>query len=243
MRSPAMKICHTCKRRYADSLQFCLEDGTVLESMRGESEPTVVDPQATLRLTPRETNPPSSPAKRRNALIFVAVAAVLIVGVISVSAVIVVLRFGSTSRGSSASNTNRGAAAVATPAVEMRSTAEVIIDTNNQVGIALLNGDTDALSRLLADDYRYVSDAGLTLNKAEVLLLMRTGNMSYENMKSTNEKVEVNSDSSKAELTATMQCKGQLRHQTFTESNFYRNTYEKRDGRWQLISGVVWHRQ
>jgi len=240
MHSPAMRICPTCKRRYADSLQFCLEHGTGLEPLR-ESEPTLVDPQATLRLNPRETNPPSSPAKRGNMLILLGIAGVVVVGVVIVIAVIVVLQFGSTARDSSPSNRNQTSAA--SPAVEMRSTTEVIIDTNNQVGIALLNGDTEGLSRLLADDYRYVTDAGLTLNKAEVLLLMRTGNLSYESLKSTNEKVDVNSDSTRADLTANAQSKGQLRHQTFNDTNFYRNTYEKRNGRWQLISGVVWHRQ
>ena len=240
MRSLAMKICPTCKRRYADSLQFCLEDGTVLEATR-ESEPTLVDPQATLRLTPRETNPPSSPPKRGNMLLWLGAGAVVAVGITVVIALIAVLQFGSKTVSPIAAKTNQNSAA--SPAVEMRSTSEVIIDTNNQVGVALLNGDTDALSRLLADDYRYVTDAGLTLNKAEVLLLMRTGNLSYESLKSTNEKVEVNSDSTKADLTANAQSKGQLRHQAFNDTNFYRNTYEKRNGRWQLISGVVWHRQ
>jgi len=240
MHSPAMRICPTCKRRYADSLQFCLEDGTVLEPLH-ESEPTLVDPQATLRLSPRETNPPGSPAKRGNMLILIGVGGVMVVGVVTVIAVIAVSQFGSRARDSSASNKNQTSAA--SPAIEMRSTTEVIIDTNNQVGIALLNGDAEALSRLLADDYRYVTDAGLTLNKAEVLLLMRTGNLSYESLKSTNEKVDVNSDSTRADLTASAQSKGQLRHQTFNDTNFYRNTYEKRNGRWQLISEVVWHRQ
>jgi len=155
--------------------------------------------------------------------------------------VIVVLQFGSTTRTSSASNANQTAAA--SPALETRSTSEIISDTNNQIGVALLNGDTSALSRLLADDYRYVSDAGLTLNKAEVLLLMRTGNLSYESLKSTDEKVEVNSDGNKAELTATAQSKGQLRHQIFSDTNFYRNSFEKRGGKWQLVSETVWHRQ
>jgi len=212
----------------------------VLEATR-ESEPTLVDPQATLRLTPRETNPPSSPPKRGNMLLWLGAGAVVAVGIIVVIALIAVLQFGPKTVSPIAAKTNQNSAA--SPAVEMRSTSEVIIDTNNQVGVALLNGDTDTLSRLLADDYRYVTDAGLTLNKAEVLLLMRTGNLSYESLKSTNEKVEVNSDSTKADLTANAQSKGQLRHQAFNDTNFYRNTYEKRNGRWQLISGVVWHRQ
>src|SRR5262252_6801853 len=109
MRSPAMKICPTCKRRYADSLQFCLEDGTVLETTR-ESEPTLVDPQATLRLTPRETNPPAAPAKRGNMLIFLGLGGLLLFAAIAIIAVIVVLQFGSTTRGSSTANTNQSSA-------------------------------------------------------------------------------------------------------------------------------------
>ncbi|HZI48246.1 MAG TPA: hypothetical protein VFD75_10660, partial [Pyrinomonadaceae bacterium] len=95
-----MRICPTCKRRYADSLQFCLEDGTGLEPLR-ESEPTLVDPQATLRLSPRETNPPSSPAKRGNMLILLCVGGV-VVAVVIVIAVIAVSQFGSRARDSSA---------------------------------------------------------------------------------------------------------------------------------------------
>src|SRR6476646_4972308 len=151
MRSPAMKICPTCKRRYSDSLQFCLEDGTVLEPLR-ESEPTLVDPQATLRLTPRETNPPSAPARRGNMLILFGVGGVVAVAVVAVIAVILIWQLGSKTGSSPGSNTNQNPHAPS--AVEMRSTAEIITDTNNQVGIALLNGDADALSRILADDYR-----------------------------------------------------------------------------------------
>ena len=239
MRSLAMKICLTCKRRYADSLQFCLEDGTVLEAAR-ESEPTLVDPQATLRLTPRETNPPAAPAKRGNILIFLGVGGLLLFAVIGIVVVIVVFQFSSNTRGASTSNTNQ--ASVPSPALEMRSPSEIVTDTNNQIGVALLNGNIGALSRLLADDYRYVSDAGLTLNKPELLLLMRTGDLSWESLKSMNENVEMTSDT-KAELTAIEQSKGQLRHKAFNETNFYKNVFEKRGNRWLLVSETVWHRQ
>jgi len=240
-----MRLCPTCQRRYADSLKFCLEDGTVLEPAR-EAEPTLVDPQATLRLTPRETNPPAAQTKRGHTLIFVAVGAVVLVGIAAIVAVIVVLQLSSTrnstTQSSPASNANQKASAL--PEVVTDSGAVIIERTNNEVGAALVNGDTDALNRLLSDDYRYVSDAGLTLNKAEVLLLMRTGNLSYEYLRTTNNpKIEMNSDSSKAKLTAAAQSKGQLRHQSFTDTYFYRNTYEKRGDKWQLVSGTVWHRQ
>jgi len=34
-----MKVCPTCQQKYADSLQFCLSDGTVL-SVFNDSQPT-----------------------------------------------------------------------------------------------------------------------------------------------------------------------------------------------------------
>ena len=107
----------------------------------------------------------------------------------------------------------------------------------------MIQGDPDTLARLLADDYRYVSDVGLTLNKLEVLALIRTGNLSYEYLNTTDPKIEVTSELNKAVLTAQAQSKGQMRRQSFTDSYFYRNSYEKRDGRWQLVSGTAWHRQ
>jgi hypothetical protein len=110
---------------------------------------------------------------------------------------------------------------------------------NNEVGTAMVNNDPDTLGRLLADDYRYVSDVGLTLSKMEVLVLIRTGNLSYEYLTTTNPKVEVIAN--KAILTAQAQSKGQLRRQPFTDSYSYRNTYEQRGSGWQLVSAVAWH--
>src|SRR5438067_5512965 len=48
---PTMKVCPICQQKYADSLQFCLSDGTVLSVFN--------DPQATLRLEARQTQPPT----------------------------------------------------------------------------------------------------------------------------------------------------------------------------------------
>lgn len=72
-----MKICATCQRKYADSLQYCLEDGTVLSPLN--------DPQATLRF---EAQPTQSPAEhsiaeeksQRTIVIVVAVVAALLIG-------------------------------------------------------------------------------------------------------------------------------------------------------------------
>jgi len=238
-----MKICSVCKRQYADSLKFCLEDGTVL-SPAPAPEVTLVDPQATLRITARETESAvvTAPPKRRSAIVWVALGGVGLLLVIGVAAIVLVSQFGS----ASTSTTSESRSTPTPAAASSESTASVqqeVERINSQVGNLMVQGDPDALGRLLADDYRYVSDVGLTLNKMEVLILIRTGNLSYDYLTTTDPKVDVNKELTKAELTGRAASKGQMRHQPFTDSYFYRNTYEKRDGSWQLVSGTAWHRQ
>src|SRR5438876_1768575 len=73
-----MKICATCQRKYADSLQYCLEDGTVLSQLD--------DPQATLRFEARPTQS-SAPAKRSFVGLF-ALAGITLVAIVGVVAFI-----------------------------------------------------------------------------------------------------------------------------------------------------------
>ncbi len=237
-----MKICSICKRQYADSLKFCLEDGTVLTE--AEAPPsTLADPQATLRLTARETESRLAPKRRLSPVIWVALGGLVLIAVIAVAAIVVVMQFASSPKSSvsdvrPSSTPSLSAAPPSTAAVEQEIKA-----VNDEIGTALLNGDPDALTRLLADEYRYVNDVGLTLNKLEVLALLRTGNLGYDELRTTDPKIEVNKEMNKADLTATAHSKGQLRRQPFTDVAFYRNTFEKREGRWQLVSETVWHRQ
>jgi hypothetical protein len=236
-----MKVCSICQRQYADSLKFCLDDGTVL-SRAPEPEATLVDPQATLRLTARETDSSAAP-KRNNSIVWFVLGSVGLIAVIGMAAVVLLFPFGSANAPSNNATLNPSNASATPGQQSTTSIAKEVELANNEVGLALLNGDPDALARLLADEYRYVSDVGLTLNKLEVLALIRTGNLSYEDLTVTDVKVEVNKEANKAELTARAQSKGQLRRQPFTDIANYRNTFEKKDGRWQLVSETVWHRQ
>lgn len=238
--SPIMKVCSICHRSYADSLKFCLEDGTVL-SPAPPPDATLVDPQATLRLNARVTEGAVAPPRKMNpAWIVLGVVGIVLIG--SVVGVLLLFQYGS----SSTTNHNAAAAPVTatnSPAPAKKDVAQELERLNSEVGSTMVNGDPDALSRLLADDYRYVSDVGLTLNKLEVLALIRTGNLTYEYLRTSEAKIEVNAELNKGIVNALGQSKGTFRRQPFTDTYFYSNTYEKRDGRWQLVSGVVWHRQ
>jgi hypothetical protein len=249
--TPNMKVCSICNRQYADSLKFCLDDGTVLSPLPAAPF-TLVDPQATLRLSTRETESeeapapaqPSGPIRKPSNILW------LVLGLIGLAAVVVVFvavlllyQFRPADTASKAPNTNMASPAGTSSGPSKREVEQEVERVNAEVGTSMVHSDPDTLARLLADDYRYVSDVGLTLNKLEVLALIRTGNLSYEYLNTTDPKIEVNSELNKGVLTAQAQSKGQLRRQPFTDSYFYRNTYEKRDGRWQLVSGIAWHRQ
>lgn len=236
-----MKVCSICNRQYADSLKFCLDDGTVL-SKAPEPPVTLVDPQATLRINPRQTDGVAVP-KRRSPFFWLAVAGIALILIVGLAVVVALMRFVSAVQ-SSPSVTRSAQTPSATPTEQSAaSVAKEIERVNDEVVSAMLHSDPDALTRLLADDYRYVSDVGLTLNKLEVLALIRTGNLSYEQLTTMDSKIDVNMELNKGELTGRSQSKGQLRRQPFTDLAFYRNALEKRDGRWQLVSETVWHRQ
>src|SRR6185503_9255516 len=194
----------------------------------------------------RQTEPSAAALvpKRRTGIVWIVLGGVgLMVLLVALVAVVLLFRIGPASTSPRSETSSTPSPAAPSPAESTASVQQDVERINSQVGNALVQGDPDTLTRLLADDYRYVSDVGLTLNKMEVLILIRTGNLSYEYLTTTDPKIDVNNAMDKAELTARAASKGQLRRQPFTDTSFYRNTYEKRDGRWQLVSGTVWHRQ
>jgi len=232
-----MKICPTCQQKYADSLQFCLSDGTVLSVFN--------DPQATLRLEARQTQPPTQ-AKRGLTFGVLVLVTVGFVGLVFLVGVLILYRTW-TNQGAGASNRRIGSSPTSTnqpntnPVLTKDDVTQELEQINAQVGLSLVNSDLEALERLLAEDYRYVSDAGLSLTKQEILTLFRTGNIHYDYLTTSDPKVEVDGDLNKGVVSGRARSKGHFRRQPFTDSYFYKNTYEKRDGQWQLVSGLAWH--
>jgi hypothetical protein len=234
-----MKICDTCQRQYADSLQYCLEDGTVLRVLGA--------PPATLRIEGRSTHTNVRTERRLLWGLFAFVAISLAGLVVVVAGWIILSRgFGKDSKdlnGSSdppARTTSAGQPG-SNPGTTKADVEGELDQINSDVGMAFVQSDVARLDRLLADDYRYVGDAGLTLTKPEIMTLYNTGNLSYEYLTPSDPKIEVSSDLTKGVVTGHAKSKGYLKRVPFTDSYFYRNSYEKRQGRWQLVSGISWH--
>ena len=235
-----MKICPTCQQKYADSLQFCLSDGTVLSVFN--------DPQATLRLEARQTQAPTQ-VKRGLKFGILILVGVVFICLIFVVGVLILYRTW-TNQGAGASN-RPSSSSPSPPNTNQPNTISVLTkdevaqkleQVNAEVGLSMVHDDLEALDRLLAEDYRYVSDARLSLTKQEILTLFRTGNIHYEYLTTSDPKIEVGSGLNQGVVSGRARSKGQFRMQPFTDSYFYKNSYEKRDGRWQLVSGLAWHR-
>jgi hypothetical protein len=232
-----MKICDTCKRQYADSLQYCLEDGTVLRPSRDE--------QATLKFEARPTHA-NVRTDRRVAWGLFAIAGVALAGVICVVALVIFLKWPGASNDTNRAGDPPGQTTAASqpstnPGLTKADAERELDQMNNDVAQALLNKDVAKLDQLLADDYRYVGDRGISVSKPDMLTLFNTGNLSYQYLTTTDGKIEVTSDLTKGTITGHANSRGQLRHVPWTDSYFYRNSFEKRQGRWQLVNGISWH--
>jgi Domain of unknown function (DUF4440) len=236
---PNMKICDTCQRQYADSLQYCLEDGTVLTLMK--------DPQATLRLEARPTQPGSriEPRVAWGAFAFAGLGLFGLVGAVTVG-IILFKWSGSNSNGMngpgdpSVRTANNGQPS-SNPGATKADAERELDQINDDVGFALVHSDVAKLDHLLADDYRFVGIAGASFTKQDILTLSSTGNLSYVYLTTSDPKIEVSDDLTKGTITGHARSKGQLRRVPFNVVYFYRNTYEKRQGRWQLVHGESWY--
>src|SRR5262245_28281463 len=69
-----MKICPTCQQKYSDSLEYCMQDGTVLTALP--------DPNATLKFEARPTQSTSRVSKQGFTFGAIAVASVALIAVV-----------------------------------------------------------------------------------------------------------------------------------------------------------------
>jgi hypothetical protein len=227
-----MKICANCQRKYSDSLEYCLADGTVLSQMD--------DPHATLRFEARPTQA-NHPAKRGVPMLIFALAAIVLVITIGLIA-LVSLYFGSTNKPAVDSNRSINTSTYTTsvandnPRSAMEQEIEKLRQIHSELGVSMVQSDVAALDRLLANDYRYTNDLGWSFNKEQTLTAYRTGQVRYDSVTAPDPKVEMNKDLTKAVVSGRAYTRGWLGKTRFNNSYLYENNYEKRQEHWQLVS-------
>jgi Domain of unknown function (DUF4440) len=235
-----MKVCSTCQQKYSDSLEYCMQDGTVLSALP--------DPNATLRLESRPTRSETAQAKHPLTFVIVVVAGGLLLAVLVVVAAVVVYVMSGNQTGTTANTSTNPSVGAADnrgrsePEQTKEEISKKIEEINDEIGSALVQTNLETLERLLADDYRYENDLGGKFTKQQILTLFRTGNLHYDYITSTTSRVVVDKALTKAVFTSQAQSKGRLQGRPFNDRYTYTNTYEKRSSGWQLVSGQAWYR-
>jgi len=100
---------------------------------------------------------------------------------------------------------------------------------------AHLNRDVDTLNDILADDFYLGRSRCRGTNKAQRLALVSNPNVTFEAINTADVQVSVNGDSAEVSGTASVQSLYNGEEYVGPQYSFTRR-YEKRDGRWQIVS-------
>jgi ketosteroid isomerase-like protein len=100
---------------------------------------------------------------------------------------------------------------------------------------AHLARDTARLDEILSDDFTFTHYWGGVANKARRLALLENPNFTFDSIDTSGVEVAVNGDT--AHVTGTAVVRGTYRGEPFVTTPYnYTRTYERRDGRWQIVS-------
>lgn len=100
---------------------------------------------------------------------------------------------------------------------------------------AHLRGDAATLDRILADDFTFRHSGSRVTDKAQRLALMETPGFTFLSIDTDGVDIEV--DGNRAYVTGRAVAKGRYRERLFVSPPYtYLRVYEKRDGRWQMVS-------
>ena len=128
----------------------------------------------------------------------------------------------------------------ATPWTAFRTTSDSqaereVLKVERQYLDAHMQRDTATLRRILADNFYFAHYWGGAAGKAERLALVENPNMTFASIDTRNVSVAVTGD--RAYVIGQAVVRGSYRERLFTTPLYrYIRTYEKRDGRWQIVS-------
>jgi ketosteroid isomerase-like protein len=110
-----------------------------------------------------------------------------------------------------------------------------ILSVERQYLDAHIQRNTSQLDRVLADDFTFSHYWGGVTDKARRLSLLENPDFAFESIDTSNVEVTVNGDT--ARLTGEAVVRGNYRGKPFATTPYnYTRTYERRDGRWQIVS-------
>lgn len=134
--------------------------------------------------------------------------------------------------------TGLGLAALVNPfrghAVSNAAAEQEVLRVEREYIQANLDADTDTLRDILADDFSIRSRWGRLTNKAERLELLEDPYFAFESISTDKVRVEVTGDT--AVVTGKVYIRSRKGARESGGSYRYSREYEKRDGRWQIVT-------
>jgi uncharacterized protein (TIGR02246 family) len=111
---------------------------------------------------------------------------------------------------------------------------EEVLLVDQQRADALVNNDTAALERILADDCTYVHPNGRFETKEEVLAGLKAHDRTYVSIEREGVKVKLVGNT--AIVTGRNSLKAKYQGKDYNVQNRFLRVYVKRDGRWQMVA-------
>ncbi len=99
---------------------------------------------------------------------------------------------------------------------------------------AFIEGDTETLDRILAEDFIFTDPEGRLLTKAEWLADLKSGELNFESIHLDNLQVRMYGDAAVANGRVTV--KAQSKEGGFNGQYCYTDMYVKRNGQWQAVA-------
>ena len=111
---------------------------------------------------------------------------------------------------------------------------QAVRQTLDELAVALGKNDTAALERIYADNYTFVGDTGMIMNKTERIAAFKSGDLKYESINIEVVKIHLFGETAVAITRITTKFAPGLK---YTDGKFITAaTFVKLKGRWQLVA-------
>ena len=114
-----------------------------------------------------------------------------------------------------------------------RERQEEILELEKKFGKAMIQNDTDAIGRLLSNDWIIIDPDGKVIDRSRFLAVIKSGALKHEAMDSEDIRVRTYGDT--ATVTAVTHTRTKYLDKEFTTHERATDVFAKQSGRWQCV--------
>ena len=114
-----------------------------------------------------------------------------------------------------------------------RERQEEILELEKEFGKAMIQNDTDAIGRLLSNDWIIIDPDGKVIDRSRFLAVIKSGALKHEAMDSEDIRVRTYGDT--ATVTAVTHTRTKYLDKEFTTHERATDVFAKQSGRWQCV--------